>query len=58
MFSDLRQFDEAKKWAEEYSRTKGDTKQVLTSCRDINLLNFYTALKLASCVIVFLLMQW
>ncbi|KAF5843203.1 intraflagellar transport protein [Dunaliella salina] len=28
MFSDLRQFDEAKKWAEEYSRTKGDTAQV------------------------------
>ena len=28
MFSDLRQFDEAKKWAEEYSRTRGDTAQV------------------------------
>jgi intraflagellar transport protein 122 len=28
MFSDLRQFDEAKRWAEEYSRTKGDTAQV------------------------------
>ena len=28
MFGDLRQFDEAKKWAEEYSRTKGDTAQV------------------------------
>ena len=28
MFSDLRQFDEAKKWAEEYSRTKGDNVQV------------------------------
>ncbi|KAJ9521796.1 hypothetical protein QJQ45_024656 [Haematococcus lacustris] len=28
MFSDLRQFDEAKKWAEEFSRTKGDTVQV------------------------------
>ncbi|GFH10764.1 WD_REPEATS_REGION domain-containing protein, partial [Haematococcus lacustris] len=27
MFSDLRQFDEAKKWAEEFSRTKGDTVQ-------------------------------
>eukprot|EP00798_Chlamydomonas_sp_ICE-L_P028208 gene28208-31309_t len=28
MFSDLRQFDEAKKWAEEYARTKGDNVQV------------------------------
>lgn len=28
MFSDLRQFDEAKKWAEEYARTKGDTASV------------------------------
>lgn len=28
MFSDLRQFDEAKKWAEEYSRTRGDSAQV------------------------------
>lgn len=28
MFSDLRQFEEAKKWAEEYARTKGNTAQV------------------------------
>mmetsp|Transcript_5353 Transcript_5353/g.11710 ORF Transcript_5353/g.11710 Transcript_5353/m.11710 type:complete len:1236 (+) Transcript_5353:188-3895(+) len=28
MFSDLRQFDEAKKWAEEYARTRGDNAQV------------------------------
>ncbi len=28
MFSDLRQYDEAKKWAEEYSRTRGDNAQV------------------------------
>lgn len=28
MFSDLRQFDEAKKFAEEYSRTRGDNVQV------------------------------
>lgn len=28
MFSDLRQFDEAKKWAEEYSRTRGENAQV------------------------------
>lgn len=28
MFSDLRQFDEAKKWADEYSRTRGDNAQV------------------------------
>lgn len=28
MFSDLRQFDEAKKWAEEYGRTRGENAQV------------------------------
>uniref|UniRef100_A0A7S0VDQ0 Intraflagellar transport protein 122 homolog n=1 Tax=Polytomella parva TaxID=51329 RepID=A0A7S0VDQ0_9CHLO len=28
MFSDLRQFDEAKKWAEEFSRVRGDTEGV------------------------------
>lgn len=28
MFSDLRQFDEAKKWADEYARTRGDSSQV------------------------------
>jgi superfamily II DNA or RNA helicase len=28
MFSDLRQFDEAKKWAEEYGRTRGESAQV------------------------------
>ncbi len=28
MFSDLRQYDEAKKWAEEYSRTRGENAQV------------------------------
>lgn len=28
MFSDLRQFDEAKKWADEYAKTRGETSQV------------------------------
>lgn len=28
MFSDLRQFDEANKWAEEYARTRGESGQV------------------------------
>ncbi len=28
MFRDLRQFDEAKKWAEEYGSTRGESSQV------------------------------
>ena len=28
MFSDLRQFDEAKKWADEYAKTRGESSQV------------------------------
>lgn len=28
MFSDLRQFDEAKRWADEYARTRGDSASV------------------------------
>lgn len=28
MFSDLRQYDEAKKWAEEFAKTRGENSQV------------------------------